>query len=168
MRCSSQHFICRTSLLPFAVVSGMATLEEALPPIEGDYVESPTKKAKLADHQLQTLNLGIVRITVSLDKTDEEEHDPVAEQDGYCERCGYFFYKRYLWVCPRCSMQLCVPRQCASRHVRYCAGMGPRSPQSTEIQAPHGGIDLEGSAGLGRRIQNRMTGGYRRHGMTMF
>ena len=75
IRCSSRHFICRTSLLPFAVVSGMATLEEALPPIEGDYVESPTKKAKLADHQLQTLNLGIVRITVSLDETDEEEHD---------------------------------------------------------------------------------------------
>ena len=76
MRCSRpQPFICRTSLLPFAVVSGMAAVEEASPTLEGDNVESPPKKAKLADHQLQKLNLGIVRITVSLDKTDEEEHD---------------------------------------------------------------------------------------------
>ncbi len=101
MRCSSQHFICRTSLLPFAVASGMATLEEALPPIEGDYVDSPTKKAKLAEHQLQTLNLAT---------KDTCGYCSSRLGPGACERCGRILITvmpDHYDVCTSCFRGLC-------------------------------------------------------------
>ncbi len=45
---------------------------------------------------------------------------PLVSQDGHCGVCGFYFYRRFLWRCGYCSLVMCVPRQCASDHVRRC------------------------------------------------
>ncbi len=58
------------------------------------------------------------------------EQWPLVSEDGHCGVCGHYFYRRFLWRCGYCSLVMCVPRQCASNHVRRC-------PPRTRFSSPH-------------------------------
>ncbi len=56
---------------------------------------------------------------------------PLVSQDGHCNVCGFYFYRRFLWRCGHCSLVVCVPRGCASNHVRRCPPEPRRSLTNT-------------------------------------
>ncbi len=59
---------------------------------------------------------------------------PLVSEDGHCGVCGFYFYRRFLWRCGHCSLVMCVPRQCASNHVRRC-------PPGTRFSLTHTCVD---------------------------
>ena len=61
------------------------------------------------------------------------EQWPLVSEDGHCGVCGHYFYRRFLWRCGYCSLVMCVPRQCASNHVRRCPPGTRRSVTHTCI-----------------------------------